>query len=88
MKYSVYILQSELDLTFYVGYSKNVDDRLKQHNAGKSVYTSRHRPYKLIYIEEFDTEREAKERERYIKKYGNMKSFLRSRVPPNLLVRD
>lgn len=48
----VYVLQSDSDGTFYVGMTKDVINRLKEHNAWKSRYTKGHRPWKLIYEEE------------------------------------
>ena len=48
----VYALQSlEFD-QFYVGMTKDVEIRLKEHNAGKSKYTKSYRPWKLVYKEE------------------------------------
>lgn len=82
-KYFVYILQSLSDNTYYTGYTEDVCRRLKQHNLGRSTYTKRHTPYKLVYVEEYDFIQEAKGREKYIKKYGNIKAFLKSRVPQN-----
>ena len=32
----VYILQSEKDGGFYIGYTSDLDKRLQQHNAGKT----------------------------------------------------
>ena len=37
MCYFVYILQSHVDGSFYVGYSNDVDRRLAEHNAGLFV---------------------------------------------------
>lgn len=74
--YVVYILQSEADNTYYVGYTKNVEKRLAQHNAGKCRYTKGHRPYRLVYSEECSSPQEAKERESKIKSYKNTKRFL------------
>ncbi|OGD70867.1 hypothetical protein A3A84_00610 [Candidatus Collierbacteria bacterium RIFCSPLOWO2_01_FULL_50_23] len=82
--FHIYILQSEVDGTFYVGYTADVEKRLKQHNAGRSTYTNKHRPYRLIYTETFIAKMDAKNRERYIKKYGNIRGFLKSRVPPRI----
>lgn len=83
-----YILQSQKDETFYIGFTSDLEARLSQHNAGKSSYTSAHRPYILVYFEEFATQKEAKARECYIKKYGNVRRFLKSRVPQNRSILD
>ena len=74
MKYYAYILQSETDGSYYIGHTDSLDRRLEQHNAGKSKYTARKTPWKLVYFEEFNSRKEANQRERFLKKQRN-KSF-------------
>ena len=71
MTHSVYIIQSELDHTFYKGYSTDVEKRLLEHNEGLSSYTSRKTPWKLVFIKNFETKREALIFELRIKKYNS-----------------
>ncbi len=66
----IYILQSSKDDRTYVGYTSNLDERLKRHNAGLIPATKHRRPLKLIYSEQFETVKEAKEREKYYKNGG------------------
>jgi putative endonuclease len=77
MKYFVYVLKSSKDSTFYIGISKDPNNRLKEHNFGDSKYTKGHRPYKLIYQEEFSNRIEARKREKYFKS-GEGREFLKS----------
>lgn len=63
----VYILISDKDKSLYIGISNNVFRRLTEHNAGKSTYTSRKRPYRLIYYEAFANSQDAYRREGYFK---------------------
>jgi putative endonuclease len=59
------------DGTFYTGISNNLERRLRQHNGeikGGAFYTQNKRPVKLIYKEEFETHKEAMQREFSIKK--------------------
>lgn len=45
MNHYVYILNSISNPTkFYVGYTLNVQSRLKTHNAGDSMHTKEYRP--------------------------------------------
>lgn len=68
MSYYTYILLCS-DLTFYTGYTTDLERRVKQHNLGKgSKYTASRRPVMLIYYEEFSTRSEAQKRECSIKK--------------------
>lgn len=71
MSFYVYMLLCE-DGSYYTGYTKNIDLRLKQHKIGTGArYTKLHRPKKLVYTEKFDTIREAMKRERRIKKLSH-----------------
>jgi putative endonuclease len=68
MPFYVYIIQSERDLSFYKGFSENYEERLKQHNEGLSIYTSRKIPWKLVYAEEHLLKASALKREKNLKK--------------------
>lgn len=61
--YYVYILLSEKDSRTYVGYTKNLEERLKLHNSGQVKATKHRRPLQLIFSEAFDAKQEAKKRE-------------------------
>ena len=71
MPFYVYIIQSEKDGSFYKGFSENFQQRLIQHNKGLSRYTSFKCPWKLVYVEELNSKREALIRERNLKKATN-----------------
>ena len=63
----VYILECA-DNTLYTGYTNDLDNRLKAHNAGKGAkYTKSRLPVKLVYSESFDDKKEAMSREWFIK---------------------
>ena len=63
----VYVLWSEKLRKRYTGYSEDVEARFEKHNSGKSTYTKRGIPWKIIHIEEFQTKSEAMQRELYLK---------------------
>lgn len=65
--WKVYVLKSKKSGKYYVGMSQDVDQRLKQHNSGKSKFTSGHIPWDLIYSEVCDTALQARMREKYLK---------------------
>lgn len=67
----VYIIQSMANSSYYIGYTSDLDQRIQEHNSGKSNYTSTGIPWKLVYNEEFHTKREAITRERFLKKQRN-----------------
>ena len=66
--YFVYILQSIVDRSFYIGYTSNIVNRLNEHNYGRTRYTKLKRPWMLIYKEEYKMRSEALKREKYLKK--------------------
>ncbi len=63
----VYVLYSiKFDRT-YTGMTKDVEKRLKQHNAKQNKSTKAYVPWELIHVEHFETRIEAREREKYLK---------------------
>ena len=75
----VYVLQSEVDHGFYVGYTKDLKLRFDQHSKGQVESTRNRRPLNLIYYEACLSQDDATNREKYLKKYhGRM--FLNRRL--------
>lgn len=71
----VYILLCE-DRSLYTGYSNNIDQRFLDHKNGKGGhYTRSHKPIKLIYQEQFNTQSEALKREGQIKGWSKGKKI-------------
>jgi putative endonuclease len=64
----VYVLFSKKFEKIYIGYTTNLDERLKSHNElGHKGWTIRYRPWELLYQEEFKTRSAALKRERELK---------------------
>ena len=63
----VYAIVSERDGIIYVGIARDCDKRLRDHNAGRSKYTSGHIPWRLFYKEYAGDSQGAREREKYYK---------------------
>ena len=77
--YYTYVLQSERDNNFYVGFSKNLNKRIKDHNSG-NVRSTRHRtPLKLVYWEGCLNQTDATKREKYLKTAWG-KRYLKNRI--------
>ena len=70
-----YILKSLKDDRTYVGYTNNLDERLKQHNAGLILSTKYRIPLKLIYSEQFETIKKVKKKEKYYKNGGSRRKM-------------
>jgi putative endonuclease len=75
-----YIIQSEQDESFYVGYTSDLDRRLKDHNEGLSQFTKRKRPWKLFYQESFNTKSEAIKREKFFKRQKNRSFYISLKI--------
>jgi len=78
----VYIIQSKIDSSFYIGYTSNLEKRIMEHNAGKSNYTSLLSPWSLVFSECFHTKREAIIREKFLKKQRNRSFYI------NLIIKN
>lgn len=65
--YYVYVLKSEIDNNMYVGYSKDLKNRIQQHKTGHVTSTKNRRPLSLIYYEACLNQQDATHREKYLK---------------------
>ena len=83
--YYVYIIQSEVDGSFYKGFTTDYLKRLAAHNAGLSTYTSRKIPWKLMYVEELPSKKEALQRELMLKRQNSQYINWLIQQPSNLI---
>ena len=68
MPYYVYIILCEGN-SFYTGYTKNLNSRMRLHKKGKAArYTRMHPPRELVHVEKFNSRTNAMRREKRIKK--------------------
>ncbi len=67
----VYVLKSLKNKRRYIGYTIDLEKRLKEHNEGKNTSTRNRGPWEIIYCEKnFPTRTDAQKREKELK---NMK---------------
>jgi predicted GIY-YIG superfamily endonuclease len=78
--YFVYLIKS---ITFpeqvYVGFTKDVDERLRVHNAGSSSHTSKYKPWKLHAYFAFISQTQALVFEKYLKSHAG-RAFANKRL--------
>ena len=80
MSFYVYMLKSVgKKIVTYVGYSKNLKERIKLHNSGKGAKFTRGRKWKLIYKEKCKTKNQAILREYYIKKNRKLRNLIKNK---------
>ena len=77
--YYTYVLLSEKDGKFYVGFTRDLKLRFEEHKKGRVESTKDRRPLKIIYYEACLKQEDATKRERYLKTYHG-KAFLRKRL--------
>ncbi len=75
----VYILQSQVDGSLYVGVTEDIKRRFVEHNNGNAKYSSSKRPYKLKWFCAFPTKQKALIFERYLK-HGSGFAFARKHL--------
>jgi putative endonuclease len=81
--YYVYVLKSQKDGNFYVGYTFDLQKRLQAHNGGHVSSTKYRAPLDLVYYEASRSQSDALRREKYLKTaYG--KRYIKNRLKDDL----
>jgi putative endonuclease len=82
MTFFVYVLGSRRndDRRTYVGWTTDLERRLRQHNAGVGAKSTRGRKWILLYFERCKTRSEAMSREWYIKHDRSFRIMLRATI--------
>ena len=66
--YQVYVLYSPSFGKIYIGYTSDLDARLRSHNEESTKgYTKRYRPWEVVYTENYESRSEAMRREKALK---------------------
>jgi putative endonuclease len=79
MYYVIYILEDQIDKTWYIGFTKDLKQRLKDHKSGHSSYTSKKSDLKLIYAEMYLNKADALGREKFLKS-GSGHKFIKRQL--------
>jgi len=82
-----YILLSSKSHIFYFGSTNDLRNRLVLHNSGKVQSTKAHVPWNLVWYGAFQTEKQARDFEVYLKK-GSGKAFAYKRLVSVALAKD
>ena len=79
MNFFVYMLRSKsIKPVTYVGYTKDLKQRINLHNSGKGAKSTRGRKWVLIYKEKFKSKKEAISREYYIKNNRSLRNKIKN----------
>ena len=81
MSYYVYLIISKYKnkLISYVGYTKNLKSRLKQHNSSLGAKFTRGRKWKLIYQKKYSTKNKAMSEEYKLKKNYKLRKEIKEK---------
>ena len=81
--YHVYILYSQSHQKTYVGFTSDLEERLKSHNYySKKGWTIRYRLWIVIYTEMYNDKKSAMAREKYFKT-GAGRDFIQKEILPS-----
>lgn len=77
--YHVYVLKSLERDRLCTGYTRSLENRIKEHNMGRVRSTKAYKPYKLLYSEKFENKTEARKREIFLKS-GQGRKWLKEQL--------
>tara|TARA_B100001540_G_scaffold315897_1_gene344307 strand:+ start:1012 stop:1266 length:255 start_codon:yes stop_codon:yes gene_type:complete len=79
--YYVYIILSKVNNRFisYVGYTKNLKNRLTLHNSSKGAKFTKGKKWKYIYKKKYNSKSEAMKNEYLLKKDKKKRNFIKSK---------
>ena len=73
-------MQSIKNGSLYVGFTNNLKRRIWEHNNGKSSYTKKYAPWRLVYFEGYVSKEDAKRREESLKLHAQGLRRLKERL--------
>ena len=76
--YYTYFLQDKISYEIYIGFSTDLEQRMKKHLA-------KNKNQILIYYEAYRSEKDARERERKLKHHGTSLANLKRRIHHSFL---
>ena len=74
--FSVYIIYSQKLDKYYIGFSSDIEKRLRKHNANSKGFTNNGKPWILTYSESFESKNEALAREKQLKNWKNRERLM------------
>jgi predicted GIY-YIG superfamily endonuclease len=73
MAYFLYILYSKTGDRYYTGSSDDPGRRLANHNTTEKGFTSRYRPWRIVFTKEYTDKKSAQAAERKVKSWKSKK---------------
>jgi putative endonuclease len=83
--FTVYLLYSSKFNKIYIGFTSNLEERIKSHNElGTKGYTLKYRPWTIIYTETFQDKSSAMKREKELKSSRGRAFCWESKMPMHI----
>jgi len=82
--YYVYLLKDSNSKWIYIGYTANLEKRLREHNEELTKTTKKFSSINLVYYEAYKSRIDAEDREKKLKQYGNSLGILKKRIRHSL----
>jgi len=83
--YYIYILKNKDSGKLYTGFTNNLKRRVFYHTEGRNKYTAKLGEWNLIYAEAYICEKDAREREKFLKS-GRGREVIRKQLCNTLLL--
>jgi putative endonuclease len=67
----MYIIYSQKLDKYYIGYTSDIKSRIIKHNRKSKAFSNLGRPWTLVYSEQYESKKEAMDREKQLKNWKN-----------------
>ncbi|MDP8230351.1 MAG: GIY-YIG nuclease family protein [Candidatus Gorgyraea atricola] len=78
--YYVYVIKSRKDSELYIGFTNDLERRMREHDRGRVSSTKARAPFKLVYCEAYGSEKDARARELNLKLRSRAFTQLKKRI--------
>ena len=78
--YYIYVIKSTEDNGLYMGFTNSIKRRIKEHNNGLVSSTKSRGSFNLVYYEAYNSEKDARARERNLKLRSRAFEQLKKRI--------
>ena len=77
---NLYILKSVCGGHHYIGITKDINNRLSEHNAREVKSTRAYAPWIVVYTERYDNKIDARKRELFLKRTAKARTDLFAKI--------
>jgi len=82
----VYVLKSVKLGELYIGQTNDLKRRFVEHNDKKNISTKNKAPFKLVYYEAYQSQSDAKYREKQLKRHSQAYVALKDRLKNSIMI--